>query len=127
MKVLIFGGGGQDGKYLGEILKLTPSTEVILSCRRIPKKNSLLFVNGVRYLELDITNAEEVGRAILEANPDVIVNFASISSVIECENNPNTARAVNEIAAVSIMELLAQPQNRHIRFIQASSSEMFSN
>jgi len=127
MRVLIFGGGGQDGKYLGEILKSTSLTEIILSCRRIPSENSPLFVNRVQYLKLDITSSEDVQRGILKVNPDVIVNFASVSSVVECENQPNLTRTVNEIAPIKVMELLAQPKNRHIRFIQASSSEMFSN
>jgi GDPmannose 4,6-dehydratase len=126
MKVLILGGAGQDAKYLSEILKRENGFEVSLICQNIPDKDQRNHVSDVRYMKQDITALSHVEEILKVVKPDVIVNFASISSVIACEENSSLSKKVNEQTPIELMKLLRKPGFRSIRFIQASSSEMYA-
>ena len=126
MKVLILGGAGQDAKYLSEILKKENGFEISLLCRSIPGKDQRNYVDNVRYFKQDVTVLSDVEEILEIVNPDVIVNLASISSVMACETNPNLSKKVNEQTPIEMMKLIRQPRFEAIRFIQASSSEMYS-
>lgn len=127
MKVLILGGAGQDAKYLSEILKKENGFEISLLCRNIPGKDQRNYVDNVRYFEQDFTVLSDVEEILKIVNPDVIVNLASISSVMACEAKPDFAKKVNEQTPIEIMKLLRKPRFETTRFIQASSSEMYSS
>lgn len=126
MKVLILGGAGQDAKYLSEILKKENEFEISLICQNIPDSNQRNYVNNVKYFKQDITALTHVEEILKVVKPDVIVNFASISSVMACEKNSSLSKKVNEQTPIELMKLLRKPGFESIRFIQASSSEMYS-
>ena len=126
-RILILGGAGQDGKFLGDILNSRPDVELTISTRKVLGQTSPNFVKNARYIQLDISNQEEMIAAVRTINPNVIVNLASISSVIECEKKPELSRLINEFSPIKIIELLEEKYKDQVLFIQASSSEMYSN
>jgi dTDP-4-dehydrorhamnose reductase len=56
------------------------------------------------HAELDITDAEAVGRAIERVRPDLIVNAVATADVDRCEREPDWAYAVNEQGARRLAE-----------------------
>ena len=126
MRIMILGGAGQDAKYLSEILKREIGFEISLVCKSIPDKNQRNYVEKVRYFQQDITVLLEVEELLRIVKPDVIVNLASISSVVACEINASLSKAVNQDTPIELMKLLRKKEFESIRFIQASSSEMYS-
>ena len=77
MKVLITGSNGMLGHDLIEVLK--DNHELILTTSKT----------------LDITDKNHVIKFISENNPDVVINSAAYTNVDGCEENQETAYAVN--------------------------------
>ena len=76
MRILITGGRGQ----LGRELQLAFASQTVLATD-LP--------------ELDVTDAEAVGRAVDEFRPELIIHAAAYTDTRGCENDPDRAVAVN--------------------------------
>ena len=119
---LITGVSGQDGGYLAERL-LADGVEVhaVSLADDAP-------VDGVRTHRGDVADVEGTRALVLEVAPDEIYNLAAVSSVARSWDEPELTARVNGLAAVGLLEsarLLQARTGRPVRFVQASSAEIF--
>ena len=125
-KVLILGGSGQDGAFLAESYMQTGLKVFSVSRNESTRLNVL----GVKQYRRDLSSDIGILDILLDISPDIVVNLASISSVAFCEMNPDLSQIINFEAVKNIMGQIIvfnKIQGKHIKFIQASSSEMFGN
>jgi GDPmannose 4,6-dehydratase len=125
-KVLILGGSGQDGAFLAEKYMQIGLKVFSVSRNESTRLNNL----GVKQYRRDLSSDIGILDILLDICPDIVVNLASISSVAFCEMNPELSQIINFEAVKSMMKqiiIFTEIQGKHIKFIQASSSEMFGN
>ena len=121
-RALITGVGGQDGSYLAERL-LAEGVEV--HALALPDDAP---VAGVRTHPGDVSDIGGTRTLLLELAPDEIYNLAAVSSVARSWDEPDLTARVNGLAAVGLLEsahLLQEHSGRPVRFVQASSAEIF--
>ena len=119
---LITGVSGQDGSYLAERL-LADGVEV--HALSLPDDAP---VDGVRTHTGDVADVEGTRALVLDVAPDEIYNLAAVSSVARSWDQPDLTARVNGLAAVGLLESARQLQQcagRPVRFVQASSAEIF--
>ncbi|QBR93411.1 GDP-mannose 4,6-dehydratase [Nocardioides euryhalodurans] len=124
MRALVTGVGGQDGRYLVDRL-LAEGTEVHGFAHEAEPRPDL---PGVEVHLGDLTRHDDVRRLVLDVAPDEIYNLAAVSSVARSWQEPDLVAAVNGDAAVALLETALQVQQRsgrEVRFVQASSAEIF--
>ncbi len=124
-RALITGAGGQDGHYLVEQL-VADGTEVhalVHPDERPPESPDVVTHPG------DITDVEATRSLLLDVSPDEVYNLAAMSSVAASwAEDKNAEFRVNGEAAVWLMEsahLLQRQRDRSVRFLQASTAEIF--
>ncbi|QIK75270.1 GDP-mannose 4,6-dehydratase [Nocardioides piscis] len=121
-RALITGVGGQDGSYLAERL-VADGVEVhalVLDEGRRPP-----YCPSEVILHLgDLADVEATRRLVVDLAPDEIYNLAAISSVAQSWSEPDLVSRVNGFAAVALLES-ARQVGEHVRFVQASSAEIF--
>lgn len=125
-KVLLLGASGQDGPFLAEMFA-TFGCEVTCWSKNYSARISKLRINQIIK---PISLKSGIKNQICELQPDIIVNLVSKSSVAYCEENPSESKKINyELVQklVSDSEIYANDTNLPIKFVQASSSEMFGN
>jgi GDPmannose 4,6-dehydratase len=126
---LITGISGQDGGYLAENL-LGRGVEVHGLAREEdgqvggldPAEPGLTLHRG------DLTDLPAVGTLIEEIAPDEVYNLAGISSVARSWADPMATAQVCGLAVAGLLESVwqsAERTRRPIRFVQASSAEIF--
>src|SRR6188472_3808564 len=119
---LITGVGGQDGSYLVERL-LADGVEV--HALALPDD---VPVDGVHTHLGDVADVEATRGLLLDVAPDEVYNLAAVSSVARSWAEPDLVARVNGLAAVGLLEsahLLQERTGRPVRFVQASSAEIF--
>ncbi|MGE0480887.1 MAG: GDP-mannose 4,6-dehydratase [Phycisphaerae bacterium] len=132
---LITGITGQDGSYLAELL-LELGYEVHGIIRRSSSFNTAridhLYADqhekGVR-LRLhygDLTDGASLRRIVSQAQPDEIYHLAAQSHVRVSFDQPEYTADVGALGTLRLLECV-RDVNTHIRFYQASSSEMYGN
>jgi len=128
MKALIFGITGQDGSYLAELL-LKKGYRVIGVTRRVSVNTTARIQHilpKIKIVEGDITDAFNVNKIIQDEEPDEIYNLAAQSHVGTSFNQPNLTWDITAGGVLNILEAIRySPNKEHMRFYQASSSEMF--
>jgi len=127
---LITGITGQDGALLAQILLeknyvvhgLRPYSAV-QDDERIKHLDSLNF--HLHYG--DMSDGGNIARLIVQISPDEIYNLAAMSHVHVSFDVPELSANVNAIGPLRILEAMRNmgEAGKHIRFYQASSSEMF--
>ena len=127
MTALIFGAGGQTGSYLAEYLILQGQS-VIGVTRRATR---IGFEKSPHYKEIiyDLSSQPRVFDVLEASRPSVIYNLASLSSVKACEENPKLSKQINFEFVSSLLSDLLKFQNLYrypVKFVQASSSEMYT-
>ena len=129
-KALITGITGQDGSYLAKFL-LTKGYEVFGLTREVKSDKSRYerlawhgIEDDVSLIEGSIEDLSTLIRVINEVKPDEVYNLASFSSVGNSWKQPILTGHVTGLGAVNILESIRNSDS-HIRFYQASSSEMF--
>ena len=125
-RVFLTGIAGQDGSYLAERL-LAEGAEVHALVR--PGATPGPFApEGVIVHEGDLAALDATRALVLDLAPDEVYNLAAVSSMAQSWQWPDLVALVNGTAAVALLESAHQVQRatgRAVRFVQASSAEIF--
>ena len=120
---------GQDGSYLSECLQ-TLGWEVHALVRAddlsVPHSGLLSVSTHVG----DLADSVFLKRLVNETEPGVIFNLGGISSVAYSWENPVSTGQISGLGAVALLEAAWRFQERagrEVRFVQASSSEIFGD
>ncbi len=132
-KALITGLTGQDGSYLAELL-LSKGYEVHGLIRRASTFNTSridhIYVDphetGARFFLHfgDLSDSEQIANIIYNTKPDEVFHLGAQSHVRVSFDIPEYTGNVTGLGTTRILESIRRSGN-HIRFYQASSSEMF--
>jgi len=132
MKAIITGITGQDGSHLADLL-LDKGYEVIGVARRCSTDNTqrikhILHNDRFELVEGDITDASSVIN-IFKDNEDVdeVYNLAAQSHVATSFRQPALTWDVTGKGCLNLLQSLVDLNMRHVKFYQASSSEMFGS
>jgi dTDP-4-dehydrorhamnose reductase len=106
MHLLITGASGQLGGYLLREIRGRPTTVTAWSGSR----TEVLF--GFPLQPINLTDPEQLAFAFDAARSDVIIHAAAISTVAQCYQAPDEARAINTDATARLTELAAVARAR---------------
>ena len=123
-RAFVTGISGQDGSYLAERL-LAEGVEVHALAHSLEPLPDL---PGVELHRGDLTETDEVRSLLVDLAPDEVYNLAALSSVARSWEEPDLTARVNGMAAAALLEsalLVQEKQGRAVRFVQASSAEIF--
>ncbi len=127
---MITGITGQDGAYLAELL-LDKGYNVIGTFRRVStvdfwriKILGIYNHPNLQLKELDLTDQGNCVNLIKECEPDEVYNLAAQSFVKLSFDQPQTTSQITGLGTLNMLEAI-RIINPHIRFYQASTSEMF--
>jgi len=118
---LVLGADGQDGALLTDLL--ARRGERVVACARSIPPDDRPQAPTILWHELDVTDTDAFARLVGEHAPDVVHNLAAVSSVGESWTDPARTDEVNHQAVVRMLEVVAGTPG--LRFVQASSSEIF--
>jgi GDPmannose 4,6-dehydratase len=132
MKAIITGITGQDGSHLADLL-LEKDYEVIGISRRCSVDTTerikhLKGVDNFKLIEGDITDVSSVIN-IFKDNEDVdeVYNLAAQSHVATSFKQPALTWDITGKGCLNLLQSLVDLNMRHVKFYQASSSEMFGS
>ncbi len=125
-KILITGSNGLLGQKL--VYKLKDRTDI--KCIATAQgANRLVHKSGYEYVEVDITNYENVSEVLSAYMPDVIINTAAKTNVDSCEIEKEHCWLLNVTAVqnqVTVLEkLVADNPNYNPQFIHLSTDFIF--
>ncbi len=128
-KALITGITGQDGSYLAELL-LEKGYEVFGIQRRTSgietfRIDHMLEPGHIQTFYADLDDINSILRLLIKIEPDEFYNIGSMSHVRISFEIPDYTGKVTGLAPMRILETLYTIGARHVKFYQASSSEMF--
>lgn len=119
-RVLVTGVTGQDGSYLAEALTARGDEVHGTVVRADPTDPA-----DVECHVVDLTRPG-IGDLIRRLRPDLVVNLAAISSVFGSWREPDATARVNGLAVAEQLAAIHELAPQHeVRFVQASSAEMF--
>lgn len=129
-RIFITGASGQDGSYLIKEL-LRDTDNLLFALGRQANSESmwrhqtlgLLGHERVKLIESDLLSKQAVS-SLYDVRPNLIFNFAAVSSVSQSFENPEYCLAVNTFVVRSFLESIKKME-LDCRFVQASSSEMY--
>jgi GDPmannose 4,6-dehydratase len=135
MKALITGITGQDGSYLAEFL-LSKGYEVHGLIRRSSTFNTSRIdhiyvdphVPGTKlFLHYgDLSDSGQISNIVYNLKPNEIYNLAAQTHVRVSFDIPEYTSDITGLGATRILEAI-QKSGNHVKFYQASSSEMFGD
>jgi GDPmannose 4,6-dehydratase len=128
-KALITGVNGQDGSYLAELL-LNQRYQVMGTVRPHSKGRHDARMSYVPK-DVEVVESDLVGKSSLESlvdrfRPDEVYNLAARASSKELWTDPVSTGELNALAVTRLLHAIHQTDPR-IRFVQASSSEVFGS
>jgi len=126
-KALITGITGQDGSYLAEWL-LEKGYEVHGIVRRASTENfeRISHLTGqVQLHQADLLDQLSLINVLRKVEPDEVYNLAAMSFVPTSWQQPVLTGEFTAIGVTRMLEAIRLLAPRHIRFYQASSSEMY--
>ena len=91
-KVLITGSNGLLGQKLVKLLSNHAEFELIATSRG---PNRISAIQGFTYLELDITNQQQVDQVFESQCPDIVINTAAMTNVDACESEKDLCWDMN--------------------------------
>lgn len=126
-RAFITGITGQDGSYLAERL-VADGWEVHGLVRRLEVEGEQPLLGGVVAHEGDLLETDGLVAIIDEVQPELVVNLGGLTSVALSWQQPLLSYAASGGAAAALMDAALRLQERigsPVRFVQASSSEIF--
>ena len=129
-KALITGVTGQDGSYLAELL-LEKGYQVHGLVRRHSTPEVMPNIQHLRdrivLHQGDLSDATNLRRLLSKIKPDEIYNLAAMSHVHVSFEIPVFTAEANAVGVLNLLEAMREylAENNHVRFYQASTSEMF--
>jgi GDPmannose 4,6-dehydratase len=118
---------GMDGSHLTDFLLEKGYTVYGLE-RRSSGENRVNIAHiedKIKFIKGDLTDQNSLLRALKECNPDEVYNLAAQSFVGESWNTPEHTSEVTGLGVLRMLEAIREYGHQHIKFYQASSSEMF--
>ena len=127
---LIFGLTGQDGAYLAKFL-LEKGYNVFGTFRRTSHKcferlEDMNLFDDVVSIKADLADHGSLQSAVRQSEPDEIYNLAAQSFVGASFQQPILTSDITGLGVLRILEVIKE-NTPHVKFYQASSSEMFGN
>jgi nucleoside-diphosphate-sugar epimerase len=120
MRVLVVGATGVVGRQL--VPQLIAAGDQVIATTRSPAKEAGLRAAGADPLVLDGLDAAAVGRAVAQAEPEVIVHeMTAIPAPINLRKFDRTFAATNALRTAGIDHLLAAARAQGVRRIIAQS------
>jgi dTDP-4-dehydrorhamnose reductase len=113
MKVLITGANGLLGQHLVKIL--LEKNYQVLATGRGEQRLSFTQVN-YSWHEMDIADANAVGRVMSELKPDVVIHAAAMTQVDDCELNSQQCEKINVQGTANVL-IEAEQYSRHFIYI----------
>jgi GDPmannose 4,6-dehydratase len=123
---LITGIAGQDGSFLAEFLVEKGYQILGILKKGEDTSNLAQIVGSIQLEETEVTRREDFIRWISKFSPDEVFNFAGLSFIPDCWDNPNRAFEVNTLFVANFLEALKN-HAPGARYYQASSSEIFGD
>ena len=128
MKAIITGITGQDGAYLAKLL-LDKGYKVYGAQRRNTGKSywrldELGITNQIEFVDVDLMEPYNIERVLEKIEVDEFYNLAAQSFVALSFEQPQVTTLVNSLGVLNILEAIRH-RFPHIKFYQASTSEMF--
>jgi GDPmannose 4,6-dehydratase len=125
--ILIIGGTGQFGITMSQIL-IKKKFNVFATSRFSKKINSLRKIYPkVNYVKLNILNPKNLEKILRKIDPSIIFNFAGQSSPQKSFKKKIETYKSNFEGCKNIIEILHKNNFKNIKFINATSSEMYGN
>jgi GDPmannose 4,6-dehydratase len=124
---IITGVTGQDGSYLAELL-LDKGYEVHGIVRRSSTEtfDRIGHLTGrIQLHQADLLDQLSIIQVFRDVKPDEVYNLAAMSFVPTSWNQPVLTGEFTAIGVTRVLEAIRLLDPKHIRFYQASSSEMF--
>jgi UDP-glucose 4-epimerase len=81
---------------------------------------------NVRVIRGDVTDATDIGRAISEVQPNIVVHLAGIAGVDTVIKSPTTTMRVNLVGTINTLEAARRVPHLE-RFVDFSTSEVFGS
>jgi len=124
---IITGVNGQDGSYLAEFLLSKGYYAVGTTPNRNADQERILHLTEkIEIVETDLLDQRFIEDLLLKYGPDEVYNLAARASSSELWTQPALAGDLNALTVTRILEAIGRI-DRKIRFVQASSSEIFGN
>lgn len=124
---VVTGATGQDGSYLCERLA-DEGAELHAVVIDDPTQHSWLF--GARIHQIDLRDGPALAQLVADVEPDEVYNLAGASSVARSWTEPLQTAEVNAVPVAVLLQACWELQQRTgvgVRFVQASSAEIFGN
>jgi GDPmannose 4,6-dehydratase len=118
-RILILGAGGQDGTLIRKNLK----NSKIVSISRGVLGN--LGNSEDVHIQIKQYNTPELTEIITKYRPKYILNFGGLSSVAECEGQPQQSFEMNYLQVTKVVAAINRAKLKDFTFMQCSSSEIF--
>jgi GDPmannose 4,6-dehydratase len=126
-KAIITGVTGQDGSHLADLL-LEKGYEVHGVVRRASTETfeRIAHLSGkIKLHQADLLDQLSIVEVLREVRPDEVYNLAAMSFVPTSWKQPVLTGEFTAIGVTRVLEAIRLLDPKHIRFYQASSSEMF--
>jgi dTDP-4-dehydrorhamnose reductase len=117
--ILVTGTNGLLGQKILYQLRALPDVHLIATSKGVNRTKDK---SGYVYLDLDITNAEQLASVFETYKPETVINTAAFTNVDACELNKEACWKLNVDAVASIIEL-CKKYNTH--FIHLSTDFVF--
>lgn len=121
MRILVTGGNGYVGRSLIRSLMKQHSVCIIDNLRSTKNRFNDLENRNLQWVDADIRNAQAVGAAVHDFQPEVIFHLAAIHFIPECENNVELAVSTNVLGTANLASVC--PPN--CRFVFASTAAVY--
>lgn len=123
---LITGIAGQDGSYLAELL-LERGYRVVGICKEASSTHRIAHILGrIELRSIDLVDEAEIANLLESVRPHEVYNLAGHSFVPTSWDRPDLPGNVTGLAASRFLSAIGRV-DPHIRYYQASSSEIFGN
>jgi len=126
LRALVTGVAGQDGGYLAELLRAEGYHVAGLVHGAAGRQRAVQMAHlaGVDLIEGDMRDRASLEAAVAASAPNEIYNLASFSEPSRAWSEAEASANVNALGPLRLLEIVREA-GRPIRFVQASTSEIF--